>query len=299
MAGAAAIAALYLANIFINFAYYKTILKGILGSFAKDENLPGQSFWDSFFYTLKVFNEYAILDFFLLLALAVFYLLYKKKYAIILPFVFVLPSFIYVFHPGITFDHPWMLRRYIFSVFPACIFASIWFLDSFFKRKIYFYVFCGLLLANNLFVSLPYLAFSENKNLLAQTEKISQNFKENDLVLIDREATGDGFSMMSGPLSFIFKKQAAYFFNPDDLKKIDAGKFEKIYLVIPDKNLSAYQTDFLFDKLVFQRDYIITGEKLAILNLDRGKLWNSEVKLPQKEKFQVSGKIYLLDKDKL
>jgi hypothetical protein len=284
----------YALNILVNRAYYFTIAKGIMGSFAKEETLPGQSFFDSFIYTLKVFNEYAMLDFFLLLVLAILYLCYKKKYAILFPLAFVFPTFIFVFHPGISFDHPWMLRRYIFSVFPACILISVWFLDSFFRRKIYFFLFLGILLLNNLAVSFPYLSFSENKKLLAKTEEISRLFEKNDLVLVDREASGDPFSMLSGPMSFIFQKQAVYFFNPEDLKKIDSRQFKNIYLIIPDKNLSAYQTEFLFDKLLFQADYIINGEKLGILDLDRGELWKAPVGLPKKEKFQVTGKIYLL-----
>lgn len=299
LGSAAAFGALYALNIFKNFSYFKIILRGIFGSFARDENLPGQSSFDSLAYIARVFNEYAMLDFFLISSLAVLYIIYKKKYALFWPLAVILPTFAYLFHPGISFDHPWMLRRYIFSVFPLCLLVSVWFLDSFFKRKVYLWVFSGVLLFNNLAVSFPYLDFSENENLLLQTGELSRNFQKDDLILIDREAAGSGFSMISGPMNFVFGKQAVYFFNPEDIKKIDLERFEHIYLLIPDKNLAMYQTNFLFDKLSFQRDYIITGERLGILDLDRGELWASAIELPKKENFSVEGKIYLFNKEKM
>ena len=286
----------YLLNIWVGRAYFSTVAKGLLGSFSRDEVSLDQNFWTSFFYTLKVFNLYAVLDVLLVSLLALTFAIYKKRYDFF-PVVFLtLPLFAYVFHPGISFDHPWMLRRFVFGVFPAAVFLCFWFLDSFFKRKIYFYLFSVLLLANNLAVSFPYLTFGENRELLGETEKLSREFSRSDLVLVDREASGSGFSMIASPLNFFFGLQAVYFFNPKDIQKIDTGKFENVYFIIPDKNLALYQNEFLFDKLTFQKNYVIENETLGILDQKKGDLLRLPVSLPRAQKTITEGKIYKLEK---
>ena len=49
--------------------------------------------------------------------------------------------------------------------------------------------------------------------LNAEIEKLSQKFNSDDLVLVDRTATGSGFSLASEPLRTIYGKQAVYFFS--------------------------------------------------------------------------------------
>jgi hypothetical protein len=152
------------------------------------------------------------------------------------------------------------------------------------------------MIINNLFISLPYLAFSENKELLAQTKIMSENFGDQDLVLIDQKATGDGFSMISGPLNFLFGKQAAYFFNPEDIKKINLGKFRNVYFIVPDNNLATYQNYYFFDKLLLQKDYMIKDELLYITIGKRTELLKAPVNIPGKISLTTQGKIYLLKK---
>ncbi|NTV55232.1 MAG: hypothetical protein HGA16_01895, partial [Candidatus Moranbacteria bacterium] len=54
-----------------------------------------------------------------------------------------------------------------------------------------------------------------------------------DLILVDREATGDPYAIPAGPLRFLFGKNAAYFFNPDDFAKIPKDRYDHIYLLAP------------------------------------------------------------------
>lgn len=39
--------------------------------------------------------------------------------------------------------------------------------------------------------------------------------------------------MIAGPLASIYHKNAAYFFNPDDLRKIDRSLYEHVWLIVP------------------------------------------------------------------
>jgi hypothetical protein len=155
-------------------------------------------------------------------------------------------------------------------------------------------VFASLLLMN-LAVFLPYFPAVENKKLLNQTEKIGSSFGPNDLILVDRLASGDPYSMISGPLATIFQKQAVYFFNPDDLSKIDLAHFKNIYLIIPDSNINFYKSAPFFKKLNPVDDYVLENESLDILPFKRS-LFFQYAKLPLFRKNYVYGKIYLLDK---
>ncbi len=286
----------YIINIFVNWAYYLTVLKGLLGSFSQEGEGGSYSLLAPFFYVLKAFNAYALLDSLIVLVLAVLYVVYKRNYKILLPLLLISPMFFYLFQPGISFDHPWILRRFIFSVVPMSFFYAVWFFNSFLKKRIYFYIFSLLIIINNLVISLPYLAFSENKELLAQTKAMSENFEDQDLILVDQKATGDGFSMLSGPLDFLFGKQSAYFFNPEDIKKIDLDKFRNVYFIIPDSNLAIYQNYYFFDKLLFQKDYLIKNQSLDITIGKRTELLEAPVNIPGKTSFTTQGKIYLLKK---
>lgn len=143
------------------------------------------------------------------------------------------PAFFYLMSPMITLDEPWLLRRFIFAVFPALIFYSVYALQKFFRHKIFLYFVIIVLISANSVVSWRFLTTSENKKLLPQIEKISQKFNADDLVLIDRTATGSGFSLASEPLRTIYGKNAVYFFNADDLKFIDQDRYKNIYLLAP------------------------------------------------------------------
>jgi len=141
------------------------------------------------------------------------------------------PSFFYLLSPMITLDDPWLLRRFVFAVSPALIFYSVYFLNKFFYHKIFLYLVLVVLIAANSVVSWRFFTLSENKTLLPQIEKISQKFGPDDLVLVDRMATGSGFSLASEPLRTIYGKNAVYFFNTEDLQYINQDRYKNIYLM--------------------------------------------------------------------
>ena len=182
-----------------------------------------------------------------------------------------------------------MLRRFVFSIIPVSILLSVIFLDVFFqKKKWIFFVLSGALLVSNLTVTWPSFRFQENKNLMFQIEKISQNFSSQDLILVDRLATGDGWSMMAGPLNTYFGKQAVYFFNPDDLEKIDQKKFSRIFLIIPDENLKNYQEKNWAKKMIPVENYALENNHLTSKS-------KNNFEFPVWQTKNVHGKIYLLN----
>lgn len=287
--------AVYLISLKINLPFYISFAKGFLNSFSPAENkVDTLTFLASSFYFLKILAVYALLHFIIIGAVGVIYLLKEKKYEALVPFFVTLPAFIYLINPSISFDHPWMLRRLVFAVMPAVILYSVLFLDYFFKRKIYFKMAVVFLLLINIPVFSYFLAFSENKDLAEQTKNISANFTENDLVLVDKDAAGNGWAMMSGPLSFLYGKQAVYFFNPKDLGKIDQSRFDNIYLIIPDNNIKLYEEAGFLGKFTPQKEYQIKTEMLDVKTGGKNKLNSFEVELPQKTLVTTYGKIYIL-----
>jgi hypothetical protein len=244
---------------------------------------------------VNVFYAYAMHIFAIFGTLGILYFLKQKK-EVLLPLAIILPSFIYLFYPNISPDHPWMLRRFLFTVIPAIIFYAVLFLGSIFKKRLYFYLVAGIVLLINVPVFVKYLPIVPHKKLLSEIENISDNFRSYDLVLIDRETTGDGWSMLTGPMSFLFKKQAVYFFNTEDFFKINTHNYSEVYLLIPDSKASFYREKGLLSNIRLVKNYTLENNFLQSEILDKNTAYFSPVISPTEKKVVVSGKLYLLKK---
>jgi len=148
----------------------------------------------------------------------------------------------------------------------------------------------------NLLFAICYLPIVPHQKLLPEIAQISQNFTNSDLILVDREATGDGWSMMAGPLYFLFGKQAIYFFNPEDLDKISVHNYSEIYFIIPDNQLGFYEKSGLLERLIAVKDYRIENNFLETNAVDKTIAYHSPITLPREQNAVVSGKLYLLKK---
>jgi hypothetical protein len=290
------LALVYFWNVIVNLSYYKIFAKGFLHSFANLGASSGESlgFFQNFYYTFKVLNIYGLSVYIIIGLMAFAYFLKKKKYELLIPFFIVLPSFIYLLQPSVSSDHPWMLRRFVFSITPICILYSVIFLDKYFSKKYLFYIFTFLLLFSNLIIFISYLPASENERLLEQTKIMSRTFGSNDLVFVDQKATGSGFSMMTGPLNFLYGKQTVYFINPKDIDKINQSKFDQIYFIIPNDNLQLYAESGLMKRLAPVKDYKIDNESLDIKIGKKSELYDEPIELPMMKNVVVQGKIYIL-----
>jgi hypothetical protein len=186
-------------------------------------------------YLIRIFLSYNILAYLILGFAGIGWLAMKFKKNWLkpefIPFFITFPAFFYLFSPMITLDDPWLLRRFVFAVFPALIFYSVYTLQKFFYHKIFLYFTLTVLIAANSVVSWRFFTLSENKELLPQIEKISQKFGTDDLILVDRLASGSGYSLLSEPLRTIFGKNAVYFFNAEDLSYINQNRYKNIYLI--------------------------------------------------------------------
>lgn len=293
----AGILAIYAVFIAVDSQFFVTLIKGIIKPFSGFSGAAdiGNSLWNSAFYVSKVFFAYYMLHFLLFGLAGLIYILKKNKEAAI-PFLIILPSFIYLIFPNVSADHPWMLRRFVFSIIPAGVFYTLLLLDGVLKKRALFYAISGVMLALNLILLVRFLPVIPHQNLLSGIARMVPNFSNSDLILVDREASGDGWSMITGPLNFVYGKQAVYFFNPADLDKINVHNYSEVYFIVPDSRLDFYAEGGLLARMVPVKNYALENNFLQSDIFDKSLAYRSPVTLPSEQKITVSGKLYLLKK---
>ncbi len=235
--------------LFLNYPALLDSLKNIVKTFLPGSSKDSEPSANLYSHLLVIFLNYNILVYIVGGLLAIIYFIWNfRKFFLkieFVPLLLLFPALIYLFLPLITLDDPWMLRRYVFAVFPLLIFYSLYALEKFFYHKSFLYFTLAILLVANSFVSGIFLKTSENKALLPQIEKISRDFGSHDLLLVDRLATGSGWSLMSEPLASLYNRQAVYFMNADDLKAIDQSRYGHIYLIAPPTNEKVWYSDLI------------------------------------------------------
>lgn len=281
----------FLRDFFINLPYYKMIgkallkfLRGFSGG-AEGTIEQGASLGLGSVFFLYGFLTIALLGFF-----GILLFLKKKRWLLLIPAFIALPTFLYLFHPNITPDHPWMLRRYLFTLFPTLLFSAVVSLALLFAKEkaslseqprgkrlfLVTAIFLGLIILQYPAWSAQ-LTFAEGRGLRDQIALFSQEFSDKDLILVDQNATGNGFFMLSGPGQFLFGKNTVYFFNPYDLSALDTKRFERIYLLTPEESQGRYAGVF-GDRLIFKKSVTFSLEQLENITLSE----EAPLRLPEK-----------------
>lgn len=269
----------FLQDFLVNLPYYTMIGKALI-KFLATLNINGiESNLSPTFtsFTLgSIFFLYGLLIMFLFGSFGILFFLKEKKYLLLIPTLIALPTFLYFFNPNISSDHPWMLRRYLFSLFPTLLFSAIMGIALLLDKKKTLPIVAPhgkrLLVASLIFSGcfiLQYPAWKisifspDNDTLFAQIKTFSQDFLNTDLVLVDRRVTGDGFTMLTGPMQFLFDKQMVYFFNPTDLEHLDTTTFSHVYLLVPE-NGQEYYTAVFGPRLTLQKTVVFSLKQLEI-----------------------------------
>lgn len=278
--------------------FYKEIIKAILPSL---QATPSGVMEGAIvppvkeFFLGEIFWLYGYVGFLLLGFAGIAWLFVEKHFKMLIPFFITLPTWTYLFNARISADHPWMLRRFAFTIVPVFIFYSVLLLQFWQKKypgalqKLFTPLLIILLLAGSTPALLKYYTYSENKGLLAQTEKFAQNFSDRDLILLDKSVSGNGWAMLTGPLNFLYGKNAVYFFNPQDLTKLDTQNFQNVFLVIPTGKEKQYKD--ILPRFAMQKDYVVEANRLEISS---SKI--EEPLFPEQTTFAYSGTIYKLMK---
>lgn len=297
--------AIFIRNIIIDINFYREMAKALLPSVKLPQaqylgNLKNTTLPE--FYALKLFFIYGLLGFFLLGAISIAIYVWKKQYYKLVPLVMVLPTFIYLFDSNISPDHPWMLRRYMFSLLPLAIFYAGVLVGDWLEKKPYeknahnfkmlAFTVSTILVIGNLPAFLNFLTYSDNKGLLQQTEKLSRQFSDRDLVLIDRKASNDGWSMIAGPMSSLYGKNSVYFFNTQDLAKLDLKPFDNVYLIAPNEQAGYYASSTIGKRLSQDGEYSFSFSRL---DMEKDAPLES-IGFLQEKKILMQGKIFKIAK---
>ncbi len=233
---------LIIGTLIVNKPYFTVIAKALLKIFEKDI-INGGGKEDAVLLWFFLF-DFGVFPYFIGAIIASFILLRTKQYFFLLPWLIVIPFLPYLILPSITADIPWMLRRILPALYPTffiltwigfIILIKNW---SISKRLLSAFLFCVILIGFNV-PSLIFYWQTRYTSLLPQIETFSKAFSENDLLLIDKDITGNNFMMPTLPLSLLLKRPSVYFFNPNDLEKLSLSN--PTYLIVPTEKSVLYQ----------------------------------------------------------
>ena len=250
-------------SIFVFSDFFIIALKGFLGSLITTSSTQAStddslSFipknWRDL-YILKLFYSYNLIPLFFFTTLGIWKLFKEKAWLLFTPIFFLGITGVYLIDANISTDHPWMLRRFVFSIIPLVVLYTIIFLQRYpLRREFLHTLIISLLIASNILMVVPFITFQQNLNLDKQVAELSQEFDSNDLILISQKSSGNGWSLISEPLRTIHNKQAIYFFNPEDYSKIDKSTFDKVYLIVSKDEIDLYDKKLSLEKV---KDYTI------------------------------------------
>ncbi|EKE19191.1 MAG: hypothetical protein ACD_9C00097G0001, partial [uncultured bacterium] len=97
---------------------------------------------------------------------------------------------------------------------------------------------------------------------------------------------------ISGPMNFLYQKNSVYFFNTQDLSRLNTEKFEKVYLISPSDQVPFYLNSTIGNELTKVKEYEITTTKLDVKPANVFE----KISLPEKKNTTVHGKIFLIKK---
>lgn len=272
-----------------------TTMAGVFFDTTSSSEATSTNLLEKISYLFSVYTIYGLLGpLILTVGLSTVALRYKKYRFFLLPIAVTLPLFSYYLFPHISSDHPWMLRRFVFALLPATILMSTFFIalipHRWPQKKLLQYTLITTLFLMNIPAFATFITYAENTDLRAQIHDISLHFSDNDLILIDKDAAGSGWSMITNPMRSLDEKHAVYFFNTFDFEKIDTSNFAHIYLITPNENSNFYKKD-LGEHMRYVDKYTITNNQLQI-EKDRTLF----PRFPEKNTYTVRGTIYELKK---
>jgi hypothetical protein len=250
-------------SFFLNQPFYTTITKALLQTFGFLKSVQTETFVAS--YTLVdlwgLFLLYGLAPVFFLALVGILFLVkkirsgypFENKYFFLSFVILLLPSLLYFFFPFISPDHPWMFRRFMFSAIPLLLFIIAYstFVLSLHAplKKSSFVLFSvlSIILVSQLPPFFHFFSLKQERDLFEQTRILAQTlkaegFSQEDVLLVERNVSGSGFSMITGVLR-MEGIRSVYFFNPEDFATIEYSLFGEnsdVYFLVHEKEISRY-----------------------------------------------------------
>lgn len=278
-------------NAAFSLPFYKTIAKALMESSLFTHTSPKNLVTENPEITFSLFSVlflYGLLPVIIIGvgAIVAFSKRNRKDIPRFFPFLISFPSFAYVVHSFISLDHPWMLRRFAFAFIPCCAWYAALFIGEMKNSQKIRLTLVASLLFWLIFLShiivMGYLFPAQTStNLLQETERLSNSFHKDDLVLVDRLASGDPHAMLAGPMHSLFGLNAVYFFNPNDAFKISRERFPHVFLLVPEDALETYRSHALWNRMKPEREFILSYNRFRVppdtLSLPRNEHINRRI----------------------
>lgn len=234
-------------TLFLNLPYCIVIAKALLKIFT--ENLVTGTEQSASTLLWPLLWQYHLLPVFLFGALGAPWFVLKKERLVCTILFFALPALPYLLLPSITPDAPWMLRRFLFILFPTFWILS-WLTIIFLLEKMIpsrhqrlAIVLLSLVALGAIFPSFSqYRRSSYQHTTQEETARLAERFTNKDLLLIDKNVSGDGFLIPTLLLNTTLSRHAVYLFNPEDVAKLDTRRFNRVFLITPTQSVDLYQT---------------------------------------------------------
>ena len=235
----------------------------VLNSMELNPSAIRHHFTDFIYMALSEYNLQIVIMFIPLIFIKSIIKVTDESKKILLVLFFMLPGYVYLIVPFITLDQPWFLRRYMLTVLPSAYLFITILLYGISKKKHVFITAISIVFVLNVLTASPIIFFSENDGMVDIVEDISKQVSKNDLILVDRYATGS--YKMADPLFFIFERPALWWDESSlsNLKQnANLENFNDVYILTNNKvNLNKYfNSDEL--ELVYQKN--ITLQQLEI-----------------------------------
>ena len=232
---------IFLRDFFINLPFYTVMAKVIIKEWHVFTILTagapsGQSAYQPE-NLISIFSHYSLGSIFLLGAIGILLAFWKRHRVALIVFALALPTFIYLLDANITPDHPWMLRRFYFTLWPTFLIGLllVWhFLEERYAKLKTRTGILTLTLALLLLHAGPASTawqLDEYSSLYTTTLALADRITGRDLLLVDRLASGSPYHLVAGPLHSILGKQAVYFFNHEDLQRLDLKSYERVFFL--------------------------------------------------------------------
>lgn len=292
--------ALFTLSIGVSTPFYITIVKALIESFS-ESRLSGNSQMNfsalsSIGTRLTLFATYGMLPVFILAFMSISLLVRRRNFLALSPLFLTLPVFFYFLSPHIASDHPWVVRRFTFSIWPIVVFLAFLGIELFFRKikerasfpspGVFSFCCALLLLLPGIPAIISVLPLSDSR-FLSDTQLLSSRFADEDLILVDRMASGDPFSMLADPMNTLFRKEAVYFFHPEDLQKINLRPFRNTYLLVRKEEENRYRE-------ALHQTFTLEEQAPYTLNISLPSRPTNPRELPHKKNEIVNGSVFLL-----
>ena len=166
----------------------------------------------------------------------------KNKIYFIGLLIIISPEFVKLINPGISFDQPWLYRRYIYALIPLGYFCLSFLLYKTIKRKSLLLLIIIILFIINIVLASKIITLKNNWLLTKKIERLTKSITRNDLVIIENRYL---FNYYYPAIYFSYQKEILSLY-PDQLETANNHWLPK---------------EKIFNDVLYNKLFLLSGEE--------------------------------------